>query len=1018
MEKRTVRIYKAPDGKGRYINKTSQFLHKAEEGAQVDNGMDQYVQYIQSELQNQTDPQEIYQNLVEAGLPEENAQSLIQQIMQGMPQSEETEPAQYRDGGEQEVLDQYAAMTDQGQEDPQSYNIDEMIENTPGTQTFQFPGLDQYIPSYNPIGWDESNVDAYGNATFERGGTKKSFAKNVLAYLKKQQEGGEGDAAEVDPNQPLGRGNLQDTDTDTISKRKSDFLATLKNQADTAKTEELHGKMMQSGDPSLMQIANTLGQGEKAQPIPFAPVAQTGGFTGGADPMDYFQDGGYDEQYAQDGTEVRRAKVNYVPRYTTVDGGLRNLIPWNRLVSSKNKVNMSNPYNVSDKSAYTGNMEGYRPIETRVTKTGLFGKPKKWTHIYSNAPEADPYKGNKLLIGDYPPPSEKDVKSKKDSKPEGWVDITGPDRGGMSDEEWDDTSFLAKMAMRKGDRKGARNEKRYNKQLQKDREFEAFGKGAYKVDLDAEKQKQLESDNKKLNSVFEAEGMGKADWWEKYAPKQNPNVINYNPEDDKPLPNGPGEITEEQLKLEADQQKAAEERLKLYNQNQIDENSYPAKMRDKSYNQFAKLRHFIPDESNVVTKDDYEDKIAQDDYENAMFEEYGENWRDHETDLERGNETDDETEVEGDNKRLGGGLSKAQTGVTVKSPTNGVNAGSDPTNPANEKEDLTKFTLDPDKVEAEADQEGFWDQAPPKETPEYNTIGIDNERKRFGNVNLEEAVNVGNAAILGGLGFLDRGKQAKQEADFMKTNTVSNAVYASSSDKDQGDYNENGSGAGMLRPNQTGNNTNGRFAFGQSGGYMQDGGQENGKSKEEILKDFTGKPEFKRGLDLMMQRDKTDNVDPFLDAMQEANYGDEDKAKYREAIGSMNDPEWLKIVPQKSEYTKANRHRELQELMNKVYGSQRYNTPYGDFAEGPRREDPKYYPTEERRPTPFDDGRVDPRTLEANQPSKPDENDPFATETFKKYQLGGYAEGGVVDMTEEELEEFLANGGEVEYLES
>jgi hypothetical protein len=255
-----------------------------------------------------------------------------------MSQPQEAEPAQYQDGGEQEALDQYATLTDQGQEDPESYSLDAMIENTPGTQTIQFPGLEEYLPSYTPIGWDQTNVDAYGNATFERGGTKKSFAKNVLNYLKKQQEGGEGDAAEVDPNQPLGRGNLQDTDTDTVSKRKSNFLATLKNQADTAKTEELHGKMMQSGDPSLMQIANTLGQGEKAKPIPFAPVAQEGGFTGGADPMDYFQEGGYDEQYAQKGAEVRKAKVNYVPRYITTDGGLRNVIPWNRLVSSQKQL--------------------------------------------------------------------------------------------------------------------------------------------------------------------------------------------------------------------------------------------------------------------------------------------------------------------------------------------------------------------------------------------------------------------------------------------------------------------------------------------------------------------------------------------------------------------------------------------------------------------------------------------------------------------------------------------------------
>jgi hypothetical protein len=955
MEKRTVRIYKAPDGKGRYINKTSQFLHKAEEGAQVDNGMDQYVQYIQSELQNQTDPQEIYQNLVEAGLPEENAQSLIQQIMQGMPQSQEAEPAQeveaaqYQDGGEQEVLDQYDAMTDQGQEDPQSYNIDDMIENTPGTQKFQFPGLDQYIPSYNPIGWDESNVDAYENATFERGGTKKSFAKNVLAYLKKQQEGGEGDAAEVDPNQPLGRGNLQDTDTDTISKRKSDFLATLKNQADTAKTEELHGKMMQSGDPSLMQIANTLGQGEKAQPIPFAPVAQTGGFTGGADPMDYFQDGGYDQAYAQSGfsiqkkdvdhskdgvdvnEEIRRAKINYVPRYTTVDGGLRNLIPWNRLVSSQDKYTRSNAYNVGDKSAYTGNMEGYKPIERRVTKTGIFGRPKEWTDIYSNAPQADPYKGNKLLMGDYPPPSEKDVKSKKDSKPEGWVDITGPDRGGMSDKEWDDTGFFAKMAIRKGDRQGARNEKRYNKQLQKDREFEAF-----------------------KNRIPNSEGY-QFD----------------NDEDYETYWNGLPEVTAM--------------------------NPNPYKLKGDVY------------KSNKL-------------YKNAGVEYKP---------IDFGQDPADKWHVGRTKRYQLGGLPKAQTGPTVKSPTNGVNAGSDPTNPTNEKEDLTKFTLDLDKVEAEADQEGFWDQAPPKETPEYNTIGIDNERKRFGNVNLEEALNVGNAAILGGLGFLDRGKQAKQEADFMKTNTVSNAVYASSSDKDQGDYNENGSGIGMFRPNKTGSNTNGRFAFGQSGGYMQDGGSKADFNKR--IEEFKKTPEFKKGLDKMMSENK-DSTDGFLEVMTEAGYPED---KYLHFYEAMVTRDWENDVPHQQGYRDHGKMNEYQEKINKLYGSQRYNTPYGNYSEGPTQklenESRSFSETQEAIKrgsmldsatsgyvprTPFDDGRVDPRTLEAIQPSKPDENDPFATETFKKYQLGGYAEGGIFDMNEDELREFLANGGEVEYLES
>ena len=709
MEKRTVRIYKAPDGQGRYINKTNQFLHRAQEGAQVDNGMDQYVQYIQSELQNQTAPEEIYQKLVEAGLPEENAQSLIQQIMQGMSQPQEAEPAQYQDGGEQEALDQYATLTDQGQEDPESYSLDAMIENTPGTQTIQFPGLEEYLPSYTPIGWDQTNVDAYGNATFERGGTKKSFAKNVLNYLKKQQEGGEGDAAEVDPNQPLGRGNLQDTDTDTVSKRKSDFLATLKNQADTAKTEELHGKMMQSGDPSLMQIANTLGQGENAKPIPFAQVAQTGGFVGGEDPMDYFQEGGYDEQYAQKGAEVRKAKVNYVPRYITTDGGLRNVIPWNRLVSSQKQLLQTNPYHIADHKKYEGSMEGYHPIERRVTKTGIFGRPKEWTDIYSNAPQADPYSGD-LQIGKYLPSSEKDTKSKKDDKSKKDYDVSLVQR--MRDKMYD------------------RREARYKK------DNEAFDKGVHQfIDLDKEREKK-------------------------------------------------------QLELNAEYQKSKPSDLGMDNPNW--------------YNQPTPVEY---------------------------------------------------TPVE---FAYGGALGEYQIAGAVKSPTNKLNTASDATaslgpiaapakNPIpesfqslsgalkpNAAYDSTSFSLNADELDPN------WDEAAPVDETkkeEYDTIGIDSKRKRAMNVNPEETLNVLNAGVNSLSSFLEKRQDAKQE----QSNFTADEVYAASSDKDRGDYVAYGQQTGMFRPDQTGQQTAGRFAYGQYGGYMQKGGMTEGdevEMTEEELADF------------------------------------------------------------------------------------------------------------------------------------------------------------------------------------
>lgn len=645
MEKRTVRIYKAPDGQGRYINKTNQFLHMAQEGAQVDDA-------------------------------------------------------------EQEILDQYATLSDQGQEDPQSYSLDAMIKNTPGTQTIQFPGLEEYLPSYTPVGWNDTNVDAYGNATFETGGTKKSFAKNVLAYLKKQQASGEGDAAEIDPNQKLGRGNLQDTDIDTVSKRKSDFLATLKNQADTAKTEELHGKMMQSGDPSLMQIANTLGQGENAKPIPLTPVAQEGGFTGGQDPMDYFQDGGYDEQYAQKGAEVRKAKINYVPRYVTTDGGIRNLIPWNRLVSSKEQLLQTNPYHIADHKKYEGSMEGYHPIERRVTKTGIFGRPKEWTDIYSNAPEADPYSRNKLLIGNHPPESKKDTKSKKEDTSKKDYDVSLVQR--MRDKMYD------------------RREARYK------RDKEAFDKGVHQfVDLDKEREKK-------------------------------------------------------QLELNAEYQKS-----KPSNLNMDDPNWY-----------------------NQPTPVEY-------------------------------------TPVE---FAYGGALHDYQIAGAVKSPTNKLKAESDATaslGPINSPIPETfqslsgalkpHATYNPTSFSLNADElNPNWDEpAPVDETKkeDYNTISVDSKRKKARTINGEETVNVLNAGLNSLSGLLERREQAKQE----QSNFTADEVYGASSDKDRGDYVAYGQQTGMFRPDQTGQQTSGRFAYGQYGGYMQEGGMTEGdevEMTEEELADF------------------------------------------------------------------------------------------------------------------------------------------------------------------------------------
>jgi hypothetical protein len=70
MEKRTVRIYKAPDGEGKFINKTSQFLQKAQQGAQVQRPEDKmlkYAQFVYNRLSREDSPEEIYDGLMQQG---------------------------------------------------------------------------------------------------------------------------------------------------------------------------------------------------------------------------------------------------------------------------------------------------------------------------------------------------------------------------------------------------------------------------------------------------------------------------------------------------------------------------------------------------------------------------------------------------------------------------------------------------------------------------------------------------------------------------------------------------------------------------------------------------------------------------------------------------------------------------------------------------------------------------------------------------------------------------------------
>ena len=83
MERRTVRIYKAPNGQGEYINKTAKFLKKAQMGAETEGGNDKLepiVQFVTGALADDMQPEEVMKILVSKGFPKELVYSIISSV--------------------------------------------------------------------------------------------------------------------------------------------------------------------------------------------------------------------------------------------------------------------------------------------------------------------------------------------------------------------------------------------------------------------------------------------------------------------------------------------------------------------------------------------------------------------------------------------------------------------------------------------------------------------------------------------------------------------------------------------------------------------------------------------------------------------------------------------------------------------------------------------------------------------------------------------------------------------------
>jgi len=745
MEKRTVRIYKAPDGEGKFINKTSQFLQKAQQGAQVQRPEDKmlkYAQFVYNRLSREDSPEEIYDGLMQQGLSPEIAQGIISQVMDKMIDAGELDPDYNKQdeeqAAEQEAPEEEEQVSDSQEEEEEvlsnmNYAEDEEEEGTEeeGNEPWatdmyqdggelistegaeeerqiQFPGVESYLPDYNPIVWD--NIDALQpQQSLKHGGmpSKKSFVKNVMSIIKRQA-GGEG----ADASNDIGKGNPFDTATNTLEKRKSGFLDTLKNQTTKAKTEDIYKKLVSSNDPDLHKVASVLaGQQQAPQDynFPEQPYAQVGGFTGGEDPLYKFVYGGddevnpeyYEEDYlpeAQDGKtvekkdtekkdtdkkvvdpwegyEIRKAKVSYTPRVKTTAGGLRGtLLPWNPIgrVTGQTAEQVGQPYNIKDNTPYTGSVQGQTPIARYTTKTTMFGRrPKEWIDIYQ-APT-------------YPGRTPEKVLSKEEL-------------AALKKEE-----EVVKM--------------------QEDTRKKQFQPSVKPATINT------------TNTDNQTETLGES----KYGYQYGGALSKY----------FPGGITDPR---EISKKKS-------------DPTSYMTEQEGYLGNPFGR--------PTFGRSESYADQRNPSLYDNGV----------------------------------------ANTNTQSFDPTRIQPINASPT--ANSTEEATVKQSNLPQLGTE---------------PEY--YGIKGKAKNQRSFDGEAAVNVFNAGTQGVLGMIERRQQGKQERKMMENEFNADNLYATSTDKDRGDWVDYGSQLGQYRFDQMGQDRSGRFSYGQEGGYMQEGGFTEGEEVE------------------------------------------------------------------------------------------------------------------------------------------------------------------------------------------
>jgi len=895
MEKRKVRIYKSHDGEGKYINKTKQFLEKAQMGMQMRNQNEdiqeqlQSVKYYIKGLKNETiDDIDILKLLISKGLRKDIASALIDQVN---TEIEEDEAEQEEDNEEAET---------ENQETAQSQMIPQQQE-----ETEEEP--DAALEHYNSYADEEYSNP---NMEYQYGGlpSKKKFTSNVLKLLKKQ-EGGE--------EQQIGQGSRFETINNDANSQKSNFLNKIKEIASKSAVDDLYEKMIKSQDPELMQTAKKMAEERNKPATGTFEEAQSGGFIGGDNQPDMFMYGGtelpfYEADFlpearygysvgnlrkAQKGDngklteeELKQAKelgindpgfspdgtrqrINDARRNKWIDEQMQsknNLTEKDTKRSKEKRTYIGVPYNARTREAYTDSFEGLDPYAKTVHKRGLFGRPKQWTEYYTKGkgPAKSLTPGQEIQAAYEKQLAEAPTKLKH----------------GVEKELWDDLSGKAKRAIRRGERQLGREARRGADSMKEDAEFNKGVHARYKYDTEEDLARDLKrsedawdkdksfvsdidnSDNypykgkiylthdekgERFDSPIIVAGPDLGYTEEDYDSK---NMIDYEQKqlDEEALEEKTlyeqmmkdEAAAKEEMELDAEKQNydnsklnndhyvTNPELLKLQNSedSEIDYNNFKADQLQKLFDiknefspkkmvdpQLSKLYQFIPGESNA-----------------QKFEKLQENL-----------ETDDQSSFK--NQKFGfryGGLPKAQTGPPVKKasdPTTNTTDLSGMLQPVKNSNTFASTTQSfpgmPSNVPVNPDAGKVKTvEMDPNQTKDQkitsldfgnpsndDIIAIDKERAPS-NFDGEKAVNMFNAGATAVTGFMDRLDAAKKEKEMYENNFNSDNLYAASNTKDRGDYVDYGQQLGQFRYDQMGSDTSGRFAYGRTGGYMQEGG--------------------------------------------------------------------------------------------------------------------------------------------------------------------------------------------------